>query len=171
MNTTNALSIVIDWSGPYTFEDACKQTGDGLYLSYGRNKLGATPKKLKLMYCGISEDQSGVGSRIKQHEGREFAHADNEWWIGKVRFPSNADRLALEMAEWAIVYFSGTESNVSKTANPPKMPIFLINEWYKPNGERRRRQRSVTLQISDVMCWTPETAQLRTGNLKVTSPN
>lgn len=51
----NAISIIVNWSGPNNFDDASKLEKQGIYLVYGRNRKGTEPDNYKLLYCGISE--------------------------------------------------------------------------------------------------------------------
>lgn len=162
----NSISIIINWSGPFSFSQACLQKKQGLYLVHGRNKLGANPNYQKFLYCGISDRD--IGKRIGEHKLDSFNHPDNTWWIGRQVFPKKRSRKIIELAEWIIIYFAGTEHNCKKIKNLPSQEIFLINEWYFPCSERRRiKNVSVMQYFSDVICWSPDTRLVREGDLSV----
>jgi hypothetical protein len=174
-----SIAIVIHWFGPYSVDKACELDGNGLYLVFGRNIKGRAPNQSKLLYCGISENKKGIGQRIKEHinDQHNYCHANNQWWIGRQVYPDvNADthsREFLEMAEWTMIYFSGTTSNIKKTKRPPKHNLYVINEWFMPNesasgiSDRRLRNVNVMKSIMDVQCWSPTTRLIRESNLKV----
>lgn len=160
------MSIIINWSGPYSYNQACQKKKQGLYLVHGRNRLGASPNSQKFLYCGISERD--IGKRIGEHQLENYNHPDNTWWIGRQIFPRNKSRKILELAEWIIIYFSDPEHNCRKIAYPPSQETFLINEWYFPCSEKRRiRNVSVMKEFSDVVCWSPNTQLVREGDLSV----
>lgn len=161
------LIIKVQWYGPHTFEQACQEKKFGLYMVHGRMSTGTNPKQKKLLYCGISENQNGVGQRISQHECEIFNHRSNLWWVGRLSFPQRHSRNYLEAAEWMIIHFCGTECNIKKAMNPPQSETVLINEWFKLNGDRRRRNIDVLKKIQDVLIWSPELRQIAGGNLSV----
>ena len=149
----------------YLFENACNLSGPGVYISLGRNSRGKSPANNKLLYCGISSRD--IGKRILEHREDKYNHLSNEWWVGRVIFPEENRIEYLEIVEWIIVYFSETEHNIRKTQYPPKNEIYLINEWYFPDGRRRVRNRGMIKLIADVLCWSNTTNLVREGNLTV----
>lgn len=157
----SAAMMVVRWNGPFRFEDACEEGGAGLYLCWGRNRLGAAPAEPKLLYCGISAAAGGVGSRIYQHADREFNHPTNDWWLGRVWLPTRSTRKHLEAAEWMVVRFTGTEHNWNKTRSKPKFPAYLVNEWYSAKGEVRLNHVGVAHAVADVLGWDPADGHLR----------
>lgn len=172
-------SIVVHWCGPWTFEQATKFESPGLYMAYGRNRIGSPPAEPFLLYCGITATKD-VGKRVYDHLDREFNHPKNRWWIGYQEFPKSKwkEKKFLERAEWNITYFCRPYFSEKKVINPPNDAVYLINEWFtldEPNGEKwRRRKNRIDLmtEIPDVICWTPRdwwenSDQLRKGNLKV----
>ena len=162
----NEISIIINWSGTYKFDQAIELEKQGLYLAFGRNKFGAAPAEKKLLYCGISE--RNIGSRIKEHSNDGYNHNSNEWWIGRQIYPRKRNRSWLELAEWIIVYFTGTHHNKKKTQYPPSQETYLTNEWFFPDTiTRRKRNLGVMHWISDVLCWPPGKRLVKEGNLIV----
>lgn len=162
----NPISIIINWTGPYSFEQACEQEKQGLYLVHGRNRNGKNPIRRKFLYCGISERK--IGKRVSEHQCESYNHSENSWWIGRQAFPKRKSRTFLELAEWIIIYFAAPEHNWRKIQNPPSQEIFLINEWYFPCGEKRRMKNiGVMKDFSDVICWSPISGLVREGNLTV----
>ena len=162
----NSISIIINWCGPHSFNQACQQNSQGLYLVHGRNKLGKSPNCQKFLYCGISERD--IGKRIREHQLELYNHPKNNWWIGRQAFPKRKSRKILELAEWIIIYFAGPEHNWKKGEKPPSQEIFLINEWYSPCSKNRRiRNVGVMKDFSDVICWSPNSELVREGNLSV----
>lgn len=157
-----SLAMVVRWWGPYSFDDA-REVGDftGLYLVYGRNRRGRRPAEDKLLYVGISENQHGVGQRIYEHRNDRYAHPDNDWWVGQIVSPARSTRRHLEVAEWLLVYFSGSEHNERKAFHPPRETCHLINEWFKPNEEHYQRTRGAAAWVSDVLSWWPESSTIR----------
>ena len=153
--------IVIRWKGPFTFDTAGEQEGHGIYLCWGRNRLGAPPAEPKLLYCGISAAAGGVGSRIKNHDDRDFNHAENDWWVGNVSLPTRSTRRHLEAAEWMVVRFTGTEHNWQKTRSKPKFRAYLVNEWYSAKGAVRVNHVGVAGVVPDVLGWDPAEGHLR----------
>ncbi len=158
-------TIVITWTGPYRFNEACALTGPGLYLVFGRNRFGKTPAKRKLLYYGISQNRRGVGRRISQHEGESYEHRDNRWWIGRIKQPVRPTRHHFEAAEGMLIYFEEPEHNVKKAYTPPPRDVLIVNKWYDRDGEVRMRRTGVMMEISDVMLWDIERRQLRYTDL------
>lgn len=152
---------VVGWSGPYTFKQATSLDAPGIYLCWGRNRFGKTPSSPKLLYCGISEDARGVGARIKAHEGKDYDHASNHWWVGRVRLPARSTRRELEAAEWMVVRFTGTEHNQKKTLSEPKTHCYLVSEWYRRSDKARYHHRGVAAAVPDVLGWDPDARHLR----------
>ena len=160
------ISIIMNWSGPYTFDEASELERQGVYIVYGRNRRGPEPENFKFLYCGISVRD--VGTRIYEHLNDEYNHPDNEWWIGRQIFPRKKSRDILELTEWVVTYFTEPEQNWQKTQNPPSQETFLINEWFFPDADRRRINNIGIMQhISDVLCWSPDTNLVREGDLSV----
>mgnify|MGYP003968789381 CR=1 FL=1 len=158
------ISVIINWSGPYSFDEAKKLKKQGIYLAYGRNRLGRDPSDKKLLYCGISE--RSVGIRIREHKNAVYNHPSNEWWIGRQVFPVRKSRETLEWAEWVITYFFDPSINTQKKLNPPPAEIYLVNEWFFKTGDRRRLNHIGIMHfISDVICWSPVTNKVGRGNL------
>ena len=160
------LSIIINWSGPYSFEEAIESERQGIYICFGRNRRGPEPEEYKLLYCGISERD--IGDRVYEHLNEEFNHNENDWWIGRQVLPRKKSRKILEFTEWIIIYFTKPEHNIQKSGNPPYEELFLINEWFFPDGETRRRKNVRVMQhVSDVLCWSPDTSLVREADLSV----
>jgi hypothetical protein len=145
--------MLVRWKGPFEFDEATQIEGPGLYLCWGRNRFGAPPAQDKLLYCGISEDERGIGKRIAAHKKDPYNHPDNHWWVGEVHLPAKSSRGHLEAAEWMVVRFTGTEHNRQKTVSTPAFDCYLINEWYTPEGEARHRHTGVAGAIPDVIGW------------------
>lgn len=153
--------VVVRWHGPFDFEGATAEGGSGLYLCFGRNRKGRPPVAPKLLYCGISDRQAGVGARIRHHEGRDFNHVDNHWWVGRVHYPATGDRQPLEDAEWMIVRFSDCEHNWQKTRSEPRVDSYLVNEWRWHSGEARDNHTGVATVVPDVVGWDATERHLR----------
>ena len=161
----NPVSIIINWSGPFTYDKASMMERQGIYMCFGRNKLGPAPEENKLLYCGISERD--VGNRIREHGYENYNHEENDWWIGHQAFPRKKSRKILGLAEWVIIYFSEPEYNSLMAVNPPYEEVFLINEWFFEDGKRRSNNIGVMQHISDVLCWSPDVRLVREGNLTI----
>jgi hypothetical protein len=156
---TNAM-LLVRWAGPYSFEEARTLGDPGLYLCWGQMRLGRNAAEPRLMYCGISSASGGVGSRIAQHEGKSWAHPENEWWIGRVVFPTDGLREWLEAAEWMIAYFVQPEHNDKLTRSAPRPHLYLVNEWTHTDGRRRKKLSGVCGYIADVIGWNPDDRHL-----------
>lgn len=158
-----AKSIAVRWFGPYDHENAALEVDDGLYLCWGRQRMGPSIPR-QLLYCGISENEEGIGARIEDHFGREFAHYSNEWWVGRVFIPEDHDRSDLELAEWMITFFLQPRHARKKRKNPPHETCYLVNEWYTVAGGVRKRLRGAAAEVHDVLCWDAEEGVLRFCN-------
>lgn len=159
----SASMILVRWTGPYTFDEARKRKGSGLYVCWGRNRLGKTPSALKLLYCGISEDKRGIGQRIYAHKGEDYDHKSNDWWVGRVALPSRSTRAELEAAEWMVVRFTGTEHNEKKALTEPPHHCYLVSEWFTKDGGARANQKGASRAIHDVIGWDPSEDHLRSA--------
>lgn len=164
MDDQGPVSLIIGWEGPYSFDEASGLEGPGVYLVYGRNRRGAPPRFDKILYCGISDRD--IGRRIWEHRDDPYNHSLNSWWIGRRVYPLEHRRAVLEDVEWMLVHFYSAEHNVRKKINPPPRKIYLINEWCFPDGRRRERKRDIATQISDVICWSPDSGTVYEANLK-----
>jgi len=160
------VSIVVAWSGPYSLDAAKKLKEPGLYLYYGRRYRSRKLPEGSFLYCGISEQD--LGKRLASHRGDPYHHKKNKVWAGRVVFPAGKlKRKYLEDAEYAVIYFARPKGNDMKKKSPPVKPVYLISEWFKPDGKTsRRRKNTVMKSVPDVVCWSPERREQRSGDLK-----
>ncbi|MFT6928414.1 MAG: hypothetical protein ACJAZP_004066 [Psychromonas sp.] len=154
-------TVIIDWLGPYNYAEIKQNPGwsNGLYLATGKLKY---EREATIQYCGITEG-SFIG-RFKSHHKVHKISREQAFWLGTVKYPHEASRHFLEIAESIIVYFWQPSLNNRKKAFPPK-PITLVNKWFKKNGLPRLRQHSMCKYLSDVISWDGEL--WRSGNLQV----
>lgn len=157
-------TIIINWLGPFTYEDLENNPDEsnGLYLATG--KLKNQRKEDEIKYCGITE--GSFFKRLKEHHKIGKITQNQQFWLGKVIFPENASRHYLEIAESLIIYFWQPELNSRKKIFPPK-PTTVINYWFKKNGEPRFNQKAIYKDLDDVLSWDGDL--WRTGNLTVYS--
>jgi hypothetical protein len=136
------LVTIIDWYGPYSFEEAVKaakeEFDNGLYLCLGKTKSqhGAT----KLQYVGIAGES--LSTRINEsHQKLTLVTRDRVIWLGEVGTmgvpgikKKKTDR-ALDLAEWALVYFLQPPLNNKKKKKPPELPVSVLNRWWRKDFE------------------------------------
>ncbi len=160
---SNHNTIIINWSGPFTYEDIENNPddGNGLYLATGRLKY---QREDEIKYCGIT--QGSFLTRIKEHHKVGQITKNQLFWLGKVVVPKSPSRHYLEIAESLIIYFWQPELNERKKIAIPK-PTTVINYWFKPDGEPRINQKSIYKDLDDVLSWDGNL--WRTGNLSVYS--
>lgn len=141
-----AIVAVIEWYGPYTFEEAQKASrfdyDDGLYMVVGKRKN----KQLNLLqYIGIA---TYLNSRLsKNHHKIPKVTRDQFIWLGEVTSPRSpgkklkvTDKM-LDLAEWAHVYFLQLPLNKKKKANPPDRAIIVYNRWWQKDYETQYLKR------------------------------
>lgn len=154
-------TVIIDWQGPYSYSDiqANPDWGNGIYLASGKLKY---EREATIQYCGITE--GSFFGRFKSHHKVGEINREKEFWLGTIKYPSDASRHFLEIAESIIVYFWQPALNDRKKAFPPK-PITLVNKWLKRDGSPRLRQHTMCKNLSDVISW--DGTLWRSGNLQV----
>ncbi len=154
-------TVIIDWRGPFTFEEIEKnpEWRNGVYLLSGKRRY----KHIKqIQYCGITE--GSFASRFAQHHKLPEINRDLRIWLGEVSYPKNATRHFLEMAESIIVYFWQPVLNDRKKVRPPK-PVTVLSRWLTPKGKPRMRQHPMCKDLEDVLSW--DGSLWRTANLTV----
>jgi hypothetical protein len=154
-------TIILNWFGPYTFEEVLsdKESGNGLYLATGKR---AYERVSKIQYCGITE--RGFAKRLKTHHKVNQITNDREFWLGKIEYPQNHNREILEVAEKIIVWTWQLPLNEKKKDTPSK-PTTIIHFWFNREGLPRKNQLKIYKDFKDVLSWDGE--YWRTGNLKV----
>lgn len=151
----------MDWRGPYSYAEIEEkpELGNGLYLATGKLKYEREPS---IQYCGITEG-SFIG-RLKSHHKVHEINRGQEFWVGEIKYPNEASRHFLEIAESIIIYFWQPALNERKKVFAPK-PITLVSKWFKKDGAPRRRQQTMCKNLDDVISWDGEL--WRSGNLQV----
>jgi len=154
-------TVIVDWRGPYSFEDIAEtpELGNGLYLATGKLKYQREPT---IQYCGITE--GSFYERFKKHHKVNEINREQEFWLGKINYPDDASRYFLEMAESIIIYFWQPELNEKKKVKMPK-PITLISKWFKKDLSPRLRQHPMCKGLHDVLSF--DGIHSRSGNLQV----
>lgn len=157
------MTVIIDWKGPYNYSEIEENPdwSNGLYLATGKLKYG---REATIQYCGITE--GSFIRRFKSHHKVHEINREQEFWLGKIKYPENASRDFLEAAESIIIYFWQPSLNEKKKIFPPQ-PITLVNNWFKKNGSPRLRQHTMCKHLNDVISWDGEL--WRSGNLQVWS--
>lgn len=157
-------TIIIQWRGPYTYEqiEADPQLGksNGLYLISGKIKHQKADAEIK--YCGITETSFLKRFKNDNHKLWDI-NREQQIWLGTILTPEPT-RTYLERAETLIIYFWQPELNTRKKVLLPR-PTTVINYWLKEDGTPRFRQHSLTKDLHDVLSWDGE--YWRTGNLSV----
>ncbi len=161
-------TIIVQWRGPYTYEQLEANLelgqGSGLYLISGKVKYQKTDAEIK--YCGITE--RGFLKRFNDENHKLWdIKREQQIWLGTILTPEPT-RTYLERAEALIIYFWQPELNTRKKVTPPR-PTTVINYWLKEDGTPRYRQHSLTKELSDVLSW--DGTYWRTGNLSVYEDN
>ncbi|GBE30159.1 MAG TPA: hypothetical protein ENH10_10380 [Bacteroidetes bacterium] len=141
MSKRKPIAVVINWFGPYSYRGAihaARDDGytDGLYLAIGRQKFD---KKDRVQYVGVSNN---LYKRIKPiHPTLKLIDQKLILWLGEVASTGIPGKQiagkspALEMAEWAHVYFIDPILNDKKRMNPPSSPVTVINRWWHSDYE------------------------------------
>ncbi|HGO5824190.1 TPA: hypothetical protein ACK3JW_001899 [Mannheimia haemolytica] len=160
---------LIHWFGPFRLDDILENNEwkwkTGLYLGIG--KLKGSRKEREILYCGFCE-QSYV-SRFKNHHKLPFITREQEIWLGQVvstPYPSNngAYKAYLKEPERLLTYFMQPALNDRNTILIPRVGT-VLNYWFKPNGQSRKRRLSTTLNLPDIISWDGE--KWRSGNLRI----
>lgn len=154
-------AALINWYGPYTFEEMKeeKEWGDGIYLVTGKLKY---KKKADIHYCGITE--RNFYGRFKRNSKLEKIERDKEFWVGEIDYPNQHKRDILELIENLIIYYWQPELNEKKKRKVPE-EVTIINKWFTQNEEVRYEQAPIVEYLTDVISWDGET--WRAGNLEV----
>lgn len=135
------LVTVIDWYGPYDFEEAKKEAGcqfnSGLYLCTGQ--LPRQRGKPKIQYIGIA---SILGTRVtERHHKLNDVTRQRKIWLGEVTSLGSPGKKtkktspSLDFAEWALIYFLKPALNEKKHKTPPKRNITVLSRWWKKDYE------------------------------------
>ncbi|MCD9486632.1 hypothetical protein [Photobacterium iliopiscarium] len=154
-------TIIIDWRGPYLYDDLfdIRDKEYGLYLATGKLPY---QREALIQYCGITT--RSFYTRLKEHHKVHKITQKQEFWLGNIVYPSNISKQDLEQAESLIIYFWQPELNERGRISVPK-PITLMNKWFKKNGEPRYRQHTLLKDLDDLLSWDGEL--WRSGNLTV----
>ena len=154
-------TVIIEWRGPFSYSEIEKnpEWKNGLYLGTGKLKY---QRVSTIQYCGITEG-SFLG-RFKNHHKLSEIKKEQKFWLGEIKYPDDASRYFLEMAESLIIYFWKPTLNERKKLFPPK-PITIISKWFKKDGSPRRIQHSMCKYLDDVISW--DGGLWRSGNLQV----
>ena len=146
------LSLIADWSGPFTSIDDAKAAvreydlGEVVYLATGKRRY---QRRSGLQYVGISSDG---GSRFnKAHHRLPEVTRSFGIWVGEIISHGIAGRrrkrhpirhsVAVDRAEWTMAYFLALPLNIRKRKKPPPESVVLLNRWYKPDFDTRRSRR------------------------------
>jgi hypothetical protein len=141
------IAIVVDWFGPFGFEEARAiaraDFADGLYMLIGKVKYQKA--NAKLQYIGVAK---GLYARLsRQHHAVPRLTRDLNIWLGEVAsmgIPGRKRKVVhtqLDLAEWAHSYFLGLPLNERKVANPPSLPVTVLNRWWQRDYETPRKKR------------------------------
>lgn len=154
-------TVILNWSGPYTFEEVLWGTdlSNGLYLMTGKR---AYERISTIQYCGITERR--FAQRIKEHHKIDEIKRDRRFWLAQIEYPQTFDREVLEMTEKIIVWTWQLPLNEKKKYTPPQ-PTTILNFWFKRDRTPRINQLEIYRNFSDVLSW--DRNYWRTGNLKV----
>ena len=143
----NYLSLIIDWFGPYDYEEAMRDAqdyyGKGLYVLIGKTKHQKS--KAILQYIGISNELS---SRFQsKHTALLNVNRELKIWLGEIGSfgipgkKTKVTNICLDYAEWAHAYFLELPLNERKTKNPPDRPVTVLNKWWQKDFETPRIKR------------------------------
>jgi len=154
-------TIIIDWKGPYTYQEVSEmpEMGNGLYLATGKLPY---QREAEIQYCGITT--RSFYTRFKEHHKVHEITREQEFWLGDITYPIQISKHYLEMAEALIIYFWQPKLNDRGKLYQPK-PLTLMNKWLKKDGEPRYRQHTLLKELEDVLSWDGEL--WRSGNLTV----
>ena len=146
------VALIVDWCGPFkTIEDASRTAdnlhfGEALYFATGKRRR---QRAASLQYVGISNDPMSRLSKF-HHKLPEIT-ADVRIWIGEISSHAIAGRKAarhpvahsraVELAEWALVYFLEIPLNRRKRKNPPNESVVLVNRWWNADNKTKRKHR------------------------------
>ena len=155
-------TIILNWFGPWNFEEvlANKESGNGLYLVTGKTRYQRGGSKIQ--YCGITE--KSFAQRLKNHHKISQINRDLKFWLAQIEYPIQFNRAVLETAEKIIIYAWQYELNEKKKYTPPQ-PTTILNFWFKKDRTPRINQLEIYRKFSDVLSW--DGSYWRTGNLKV----
>ena len=171
---------LLEWYGPFStpkevIEWENKQIGNGktyLYLFKGKKKSERTFS----YYCGQAVGQT-AGERMcnNGHHIREVIDRQNELSIWVAKFQNKKpNKLDVNLVEKLITSAMSqviimNENAILNQTNKlrPKTTIYLINEWYKRNGDpwERYRKESIPCLIHDILiCYPHENSTSLYGN-------
>ncbi len=160
-------TYLIKWYGPFSSKDDLKVWEDSRSEVFNLYVIQAIQDDDNQYYCGMAYRQS-VGKRMKNHDHciHDFEYDDTVVmiWIGTIA-NLNAKEYDVRICENIITSTLAKqtvgEDNLLNRTNkkPPVNDVFIINEWWKANGDelQRRTQGSVPTVIPEVMEYYSET--------------
>jgi hypothetical protein len=145
-------AIIINWKGPYDKDEISylEANNGGLYIFTGLTKYQRGESHAQ--YCGITTQD--YFTRFRQHHKKELVTRNQEIWLGEIEYPilNENRRSILEKAEAIIIYTLGLNLNERKKVYAPKIPITILNRWYKKDGTIRYNHVS-SVNVPDVISW------------------
>ncbi|MDP8238306.1 MAG: hypothetical protein P9X24_04370 [Candidatus Hatepunaea meridiana] len=140
------IAVVINWYGPYTYKKAIaaakRDFDDGIYVALGRQPF---EKKDKFQYIGIANNLHD--RLLKPRDLYDILSQKCILWLGESATTGIPGKRigninpALDLAEWAHIFFLKPPLNDRKSHNPPKSGITVVNRWLHPDYETRYKRR------------------------------
>jgi hypothetical protein len=155
------VSAVINWFGPYTYEEAIAATrldyGAGLYAAIGRC---AYEKTDKFQYIGVSNN---LHNRLQKPRGLyDLLSQKCILWLGEMAstlVPGKGiggRNAALDLAESAHIFFMQPPLNTQKTMSAPTGEVTITNRWWKPDYVTPRKRKPWPEWPDIIEYWGPE---------------
>jgi hypothetical protein len=168
-------TYLIKWYGPFKSKESLKEWEDAhsevfnLYIFQAKQKQRNDYNNK--YYCGMAYRQT-VGNRMKNndHHIHDFENDKTDSlhiWIGTIANVSAKEsevRICENILTSVMANLGVGEKNLENRTNkkPPVYDVFIINEWWKTNGDEimRRMRYSVPAVIPEVMEYYSETKSL-----------
>ena len=164
-------TFLIEWYGPFSSKELLKKWEDKRPEVFNLYAFQAKQKNRKdKYYCGMTFKQT-VGNRLRNHDHHihdfEDGKTELKIWIGtiaNVRAKEDNVRVCENIITSVLAKISVGEKYLENRTNkkPPVNDVFIINEWWKTNGEELKKRPSGSLPavIPEVMEYYSEKKSL-----------
>lgn len=168
--------FLVKWFGPFYSRqelDEWQQNNrfaHNLYLLHGRKKFS---KKCESYYCGMTMRTASKRLKDKGHHIEEIGSRDCLIYVGRI-VNKRTSKEDVKLVEKLITSYLDLHINCEDSKDcvenrtnfyPPKVNVYIINEWVKPYTEeeetwQRIRVNSPAHIVPDVMQYYSEDKQL-----------
>jgi len=154
---------LVKWYGPYDDDTLVQNdTKNCLYLITGKKKH---QRNQSILYCGITKRTVSDRVNDKNHKSWNVVR-EIQYWVGVVDYSRKPSEYLLRKLEHILIYFLKTEENSQNKDSLPKRRMILVNQWYRPDGIRRKNQIHEAQKLQDLIFFS-ENEWLICNTLKI----